>query len=75
MRAILIIATAAALGACQHFVDVKSSCIPMKAYTKEEYAALADALESLPGSSPLVGAMEDYDAMRRADRRCIGSHL
>lgn len=74
MRALAII-VAFALAGCANLSAVKSTCIPLRAYTKDEQLALAAALEALPGSSPLVGAMEDFDAMRRADRACLGKHL
>lgn len=47
-------------------------CIPLVAYTPAQEAAMADALQVLDPTNPLVQAMADYGAMRAADRACLG---
>jgi len=59
-----------ALSSCAHSLAVTSLCIPMKDYSPQEQQKLADAVEALPASSPLVQAMADYGQMRAANRAC-----
>lgn len=70
---LLLAALGLALAACAHAPAVQTICLPLKPYTAAEQLALAGALASLPETSPLVGAMADYGAMRAADRACLAS--
>lgn len=49
---------------------VAVACIPVAEYTPEQEKALAAALEALPATNPLVGAMIDYGRLRAAARAC-----
>lgn len=46
-------------------------CLPLKAYTQAEQAAVADDLEKLAPGSRLASFLADYAAMRDADRACM----
>jgi hypothetical protein len=48
-------------------------CPPVAAYTAEQEKALAVSVEGLKPDDPLVGAMADYVALRRAARTCSGA--
>ena len=77
MRALIVILFWSCLAACATqgppTVAVQTVCVPLKAYTPAQEKSLATAVQSLPADSPLVGAMEDFGAMRSADRSCISS--
>lgn len=49
---------------------VKTVCPPIRTYTADEQKALASAIGTLPDGSPLVGAMLDYGALRKAIKAC-----
>ena len=48
-------------------------CLPLKAYSQAEQAALRTQLAGLPPDSPVQLAMLDYLRMRDADRACMGA--
>ena len=48
-------------------------CLPLKAYSQAEQAALRTQLAGLPEGSPVQLAMLDYLRMRDADRACLGT--
>lgn len=54
-------------------VVVKIVCPPIPTYTPTQERALGAAVAALPATSPLVGAMADYGAVRAAVRACKGT--
>ena len=54
-------------------IAVKQVCVPLKAYSPAEQAAAGKALAALDPTNPLVAFMEDYSALRSADRACLAS--
>lgn len=70
MRAAAL-AACALLGACATVPTPKAVCLPLKAYTAQEQAALAAAVAALPPGSDLIAAVLDYERMRDADRACL----
>lgn len=68
MRRMVIVAFCGLLLGCASVP--REGCLPMKVYTAGEQEALANALAVLPPESPLVHAMEDYGALRDANRAC-----
>lgn len=49
---------------------ITTTCLPLKTYSPAEQKALAEQLATIPKGSPLDLAMQDYGAMRDADRAC-----
>lgn len=68
--AVLAAAFMLAAGGCATVPSVKTICPPMRQYTQAEQKALSDAVTALDVASPLIGAMEDYGALRDAVRAC-----
>lgn len=58
------------LVSCAAAVDVKVQCLPMVIYTQGEQTALSLAYDALPQGSILRRAVQDYLALRDADRAC-----
>lgn len=54
-------------------IAVKQVCVPLKDYSRAEQAAAGKALAALDPTNPLVAFMEDYSALRSADRACIAT--
>jgi hypothetical protein len=73
MKTLIVAAAGLALAACAHIPTAKQVCLPMRAYTAAQQMALADALASLPATSPISGVVGDYIAMRDADRACLAA--
>lgn len=60
------------LGACETApFETPRACVPLREYTLEQQGALADAVDALPESSPLIPAMLDYSRMRDQARACL----
>lgn len=62
-----------ALAACDTTRDVVAVCPPVKAYTRAQQAALAQAMATIPDGGPLALAMLDYEQLRDAARACAGA--
>jgi hypothetical protein len=63
----------ALLAACQTPSPPRVTCLPLKAYTPAQEAALAVQLAALPPGSELVQALIDYQVLRDADRACLAA--
>lgn len=51
--------------------STRTGCLPMRVYTQDEQTALALAISPLEPNSVLVTTIEDYSAMRAANRACL----
>lgn len=58
------------LASCAAGLDVQIQCLPLVTYTAAEQVALLSAYDKLPPGSMLKRAVQDYLAMRDADRAC-----
>ena len=72
MRQVLLLTLCLALAACGTTGAVHSQCLPLKAYSSAEQKALAVELRALAAGSTLAEIVRDYEAMRDADRACLG---
>lgn len=61
--------TATAVAASKPVAAV--TCLPMATYPLAQERALAAAVAALPPDSPLVQAVIDYGALRKANRACL----
>ena len=55
-------------------LDVVQACLPMMAYAADQEKSLGAAVSLLAPDSALLGAMEDYGAMRAANRACMAQN-
>lgn len=71
----IFLATAAcvAAAACAAVPATSVTCLPMRAYTPAQEAAIGDALAQLAPGNPLLGAMDDYAKLRAANAACGAS--
>lgn len=74
-RILAIAALSLVMAGCANLQAVHNTCIPLKAYSPAERAALAAAVEALEPTNPMVDAMIDYGRMRKADVACVAAHL
>lgn len=61
------------LAACAAVRPTVPVCLPVKAWTAAEQAALAAQLASVAAGSPIDLAIQDYERMRDAARACAGA--
>lgn len=54
---------------CQTTYAARPLCLPMATYSPAQQTALAAQLTALKGT-PVAAAMDDYEHLRDADRRC-----
>lgn len=55
---------------CAAAVDVQVACLPLVVYTQAEQSSIQLAYTALPPGSILRRVVQDYLAMRDADRAC-----
>ena len=72
MRNLIVGASAALLLAGCATPAVKSVCLPMKEYSKEDQALIAETVAALPIGSMVGQIITDYGAMRDDNRACQG---
>ncbi len=59
-------------GSCATTSAGPAVCLPLKPYTAAQQAQIAADLAALPpAATALPGLVEDYEAMRDADRACM----
>lgn len=62
------------LVACAATVEVQVQCLPLVEYSAVDQVELGRAYEALPRGSILRRVIQDYLAMRDADRACRSVH-
>jgi uncharacterized lipoprotein YmbA len=60
------------LASCATPAQVQVTCLPQANYSSEEQKSLRLAYDALPAGSLLRRALQDYLAMRDANRACKG---
>lgn len=70
---LVMLTSCASLAPASPPVAVKQVCLPLKTYSTADQKAASAALAALDPANPLVAFMEDYSALRSADRACLAS--
>lgn len=62
---------ALALVACTAAVDIQTVCLPLRTYSPAEQAQLKAEYDALAAKAFLRTVIQDYLAMRDADKACL----